>query len=105
MERVRHSASQGMEEQRREYEGKLKRQARKAREEKENVCENRDEKQRIEQLAREVDRLNLKIKSLEHEKKASDGERERLAQLVEAYQQRSKEEEDTSELLAHQGRG
>lgn len=61
--------------------------------EKENTCDNQGEKYRNEQLCREVDRLNLKIQALEHEKKTAEAEIDKLHQFTEGLQQKSKTEE------------
>lgn len=91
MERVRREGRDELEGQRRDYEARLKRQLKKlATAEKENACDNQGEKYRNEQLCREVDRLNLKIQGLEHEKKTADAELARLQQLTEGLQQKSK---------------
>lgn len=91
VERVKREAREEIEEQRRDYETRLKRQLKKlATAEKENTCDNQGEKYRNEQLCREVDRLNLKIQGLEHEKKTVEAEVGRLQQLTEGLQQKNK---------------
>jgi hypothetical protein len=82
IERVKRVSKEDMDGQRREYELKLKKQLKQIKTvEKENICENHEEKQRLEQMIKEIDRLNLKIRSMEHEKKITDAEVVRLTHL------------------------